>query len=661
MRIDNRAIRAMVQQSEKPADVQMAEEMTRNGITPPAAIEMDGRIHRFPTNEQRGDDAGWYVAYGDNLPSWSYGDFRTGATYTGHVQVLREISPEESVRIAARTEEAIAIRKAAEEARKSAVAKACAEVWDCLKACDGHPYLERKHVGSHGARIGDDGWLYLPVYSCATGRICSLQRFAPTCEEGGKWQRRFASGGSMEDGYWWVGDLSDPKGTLYFAEGFATAASISEATGCPCVITYMVSHMRRIASWFSDMWQGRMVMVADNDESQVGQTKAREAADASGADCIVVPDAGSDANDYAVAHGPEALKELLAPKEHFFRDVDLETAPQVDYLIDDVLPEEALAMMHGPSGNGKTFVAIDWMLSLATGQPQWFGHRIFRQCRVYYACGEDAVGVRKRVKAWTMSRGLDSPGWFRMAEDSVDFDTPEGFRTVVGGIEDWGERPDVVCFDTLNCYFAGDENSSQEARAFINNCKKLLEAYRCTVLIIHHTAKNPDMIDEARGSTAWKGAMTVEYSVVQDKERTVTIKQMKLKGDELHGPEYARIEGVDLPWRRKNGDLMTAGILVQCEAPMSETVRKYLDAFEDACVSCGKTVLTQQDLLSWMDDQEWSRDMKKKAFQKDTPSRMMACLTFAGVVGEEDDGWHLRHDLLAVNARIQGGKNAQQD
>ena len=48
------------------------------GLEPPDIIVADGKLRRFASNGKRGDDAGWYVLYGDGIPAGSFGDWRTG-------------------------------------------------------------------------------------------------------------------------------------------------------------------------------------------------------------------------------------------------------------------------------------------------------------------------------------------------------------------------------------------------------------------------------------------------------------------------------------------------------------------------------------------------------------------------------------------------------
>ena len=53
------------------------------GITPPQTVEIDGNIHRFPTNEKPGDTAGWYVLSDEGIAiTGAFGCWRSGVTET---------------------------------------------------------------------------------------------------------------------------------------------------------------------------------------------------------------------------------------------------------------------------------------------------------------------------------------------------------------------------------------------------------------------------------------------------------------------------------------------------------------------------------------------------------------------------------------------------
>jgi RecA-family ATPase len=48
----------------------------------------------------------------------------------------------------------------------------------------------------------------------------------------------------------------------------------------------------------------------------------------------------------------------------------------ISWLVKRWIQEDALMMVHGPSGGGKTFIVLDWALRIAGGLSDWRGHRV---------------------------------------------------------------------------------------------------------------------------------------------------------------------------------------------------------------------------------------------------------------------------------------------
>ena len=79
----------------------------------------------------------------------------------------------------------------------------------------------KKGVKAHGLKVTGDGRLVLPLYD-ADGKLITLQYIDQ------KGVKRYHDGGPTGGRYWVLGKVNK---TIYLAEGFATAASIHEATG----------------------------------------------------------------------------------------------------------------------------------------------------------------------------------------------------------------------------------------------------------------------------------------------------------------------------------------------------------------------------------------------------------------------------------------------
>ena len=208
------------------------------GLIPPDMIEPDGKLHRFASNGKRGDDAGWYALHDDGIPAGSFGDWRSGISETWRAEVGRNLTPAEQtahqLRIAAmrREREAEDARRHAEVARKAAV------ILEATKpAPDNHPYLTRKGIKAHGARLHNRA-LVVPMRD--GGELHSLQFI----DQNG--DKRFLAGGRVAGCYYSIGN---PKvaAALCIAEGFATGATIHEATGYPVAVAFNAGNLEPVA------------------------------------------------------------------------------------------------------------------------------------------------------------------------------------------------------------------------------------------------------------------------------------------------------------------------------------------------------------------------------------------------------------------------------
>ena len=124
------------------------------GLTPPEVVEPDGKLHRFPSNGKRKDDAGCYVFHDDDLQAGAFGDWRTGASVSWRADVGRERSPQEDAAHRARVEAMRCARDAEEERHRTEARTRAGEIWHSAPpAARNHPYLVSKGVATHGLRL----------------------------------------------------------------------------------------------------------------------------------------------------------------------------------------------------------------------------------------------------------------------------------------------------------------------------------------------------------------------------------------------------------------------------------------------------------------------------------------------------------------------------
>ena len=349
-----------------PPEVQFLQEIVESGIEPDLhGVVLDGHVHRFDTGGRKGK-TGWYIGFADGIPSGRFGCWRLGVEQTWRATTDREISAVEHMALMRRMEESKKRRDEDRARQQEMAADIVMQIWAQAQAADdSHPYLERKGIKSHGARVTGDGRLVVPLYN-ASGKLASVQYIS---HDGDK---QYHAKGKTGGCFWLLGD-ADQMGALYIAEGFATAATIAEHTGSPCVVSYSASNLVPVAEVMRERYPNRrIVIIADNDASGVGREKAEQACALTGSTYVMPPTVGMDANDWVQAGG--ALDDFLqAEPDVWLEKVTQEWLAQpapLKWVIKGWMPEQCLGMLHGPSGGGKSFVLLDMMMHSASGK-QW--------------------------------------------------------------------------------------------------------------------------------------------------------------------------------------------------------------------------------------------------------------------------------------------------
>lgn len=289
---------------------QFREAVHAAGLEPPEVIEPDGKLHRFASNGKRSDDAGWYVLHDDGIPAGAFGDWRTGASETWRADIGRGLSAQEEAQHRARLAAMRREREVEEAKRKAEASERAARIWQAARpAPDDHVYLLRKGVKAHGLRVYD-GALVVPMRE--GGELYSLQFIAP---DGNK---RFLTGGRVAGCYFSIGSTQGAA-ALCISEGFATGATIHEATGYPVAVAFNAGNLKAVAQAMRERFPTRpLIVCADDDagtEGNPGLTKAREAAQAVGG-LLALPDFGpqrpAGATDFNDLHGHVGLDAVRA-------------------------------------------------------------------------------------------------------------------------------------------------------------------------------------------------------------------------------------------------------------------------------------------------------------------------------------------------------------
>ncbi|NRP95858.1 Regulatory protein RepA [Marinobacterium sp. xm-g-59] len=187
-----------------------------------------------------------------------------------------------------------------------------------------------------------------------------------------------------------------------------------------------------------------------------------------------------------------------------------EQSTEVQWLIEDYIPKQSVGMLYGPSGVGKSHLALDMAVKIANGIP-WCDHDTEKGV-VLIMAGEGQSGLKRRLQSIEKHNGIkiDQNNLF-VSERAVGVDTEKGFMELVAAIEALEKTPDLIIVDTLSRHLmSSSENSNEDMAAVINRLEQLKQRYNTSILIVHHTGKNAK--NGSRGASSIRA--NIDFSFV---------------------------------------------------------------------------------------------------------------------------------------------------
>ena len=201
---------------------------------------------------------------------------------------------------------------------------------------------------------------------------------------------------------------------------------------------------------------------------------------------------------------------------------ELEAQPEPEWLVRGVVPAQGVGMIFGPTEAGKTFLALDLALAVASAPSResaserhgWLGHRVNGGLVVYVAA-EAAYSLRPRVQAWRRMHPQAEPNFY-VVPDAINMMS----ATDTASLQEAIDRVDVlhevalVVLDTWAKMTPGaDEDSRQEMGKALDSVESIRRAFDCAVVLVHHTGHEGT---RARGSSSlmqsvdWAGSVAVK-------------------------------------------------------------------------------------------------------------------------------------------------------
>jgi len=545
------------------------------GLLLPDHIDADGQIHRFSTNGKTGDKAGYYCLHLDGVAAGHFGCWREGIQQNWSAKGGQQLDRDQLDRLRKSMDQARKDRERHQQQR----AEVAKSIWDAAAPADpAHPYLKAKGVmavgGIRQANIDraiwfDDETKTGTIDKCLLMRadgVNGLQTIQAIKTDGGK---LFFSG-AAKAGAWSTIPGDDAR--VYVCEGWATGATLSAATGATVLVAFDSGNLPKVAKAARQQMPAAEIIIAGDNDHQTdenpGLKAAERAASESGAS-VVTPmfdgGTGTDWNDYQQANGLDAVKQALNSQQAANDDAepafgytmvgDMVThLKPIDWLIKGYLEADSLGLIYGPPKCGKSFLAIDWACSIATGTP-WNGHKV-QQGSVFYLAGEGHNGLSRRFASWQIAKGVSLKGApIAVSNKAAPMVDEASAMAVMRSIEHLAKahgEPAVIIIDTLARNFGADENSTQDMNTFVKHLDEIKSRWKAHVLVVHHTGK--DKSRGARGSVALTGAIDAGYSIGRDELGIVSLEPTEMKDAELPEPLFFDLESIKLPMVDEDGN-----------------------------------------------------------------------------------------------------------
>lgn len=243
----------------------------------------------------------------------------------------------------------------------------------------------------------------------------------------------------------------------------------------------------------------------------------------------------------------QATGEVLNAKPPLFEHVgeSMGTLKRTQWAIERYLEQDALSVVYGPSGVGKSFVVISMACCVATGT-SWFGMPV-HQGPVFYIAGEGHNGLMRRFKAWSQDTGvsLDKAPLFksRRAVLMLDPSAAADLREEIDRLFAQHGRPSMIVVDTLARNFGdGDENAAKDMGRFVSELDKIRSQYHCHIMVVHHSGHGQE---RARGSSSLRAAIDQEISI-GGKAGHIGLQVTKMKDEEEPSPRMFKIKQLQI-------------------------------------------------------------------------------------------------------------------
>jgi hypothetical protein len=248
--------------------------------------------------------------------------------------------------------------------------------------------------------------------------------------------------------------------------------------------------------------------------------------------------------------------------------------------------------LYGPSGIGKSYLLISWLLCLVTGTP-WCGRAAIKTFPLYFT-DEGLRGIGTRERGWCARYAHPGIPEFPHCIKMLDILDDDAVELIGKEIADWPNKPGLIAIDTFGSATATGDEVKDMPRA-MTNARRLSILTGATVLLNHHPDKGGNW---ERGGGQFRNRLDLLIEI-EEVPKAPSFRQLtfhKVRDDKK--PETMLIEyceqSVHTPWGDKT-TLVVEGPRTLTDLPMEAIgfLEKVIVTEFDSCYPEGTATYTE--------------------------------------------------------------------
>lgn len=237
---------------------------------------------------------------------------------------------------------------------------------------------------------------------------------------------------------------------------------------------------------------------------------------------------------------------------------DISPCTESNWLIQDLLMVNSIAILYGDSNIGKSFLTLSMAFSIATGRD--FLGRNVKQGASFWLAAEGGGRVNNRFEAIKRHYEVNEAPLYLINSDADFYSSESDAKALISAIKARAtadnQTPALVVIDTLTKVSRGaNQNSQQDMGIVLKSAELIQRELGCAILMVHHGSKDPTR--GSRGTNALQ--CDVDTEILVTKGEIAVTKQRDGEKDRRMGFGLHLVEvGVD----DKTGQPVTSCVAV---------------------------------------------------------------------------------------------------